>query len=142
MFRPQIQKTRVLVILAILNLAMVFIASNSTITADRQIGSRLAAALAACAQLSALPASQRMWSLQSLRRLMTSGYGATLNIPQMMLISQSSTNSSKVSHAIFPSKAVTLSSYLMSTVCASSVSYKVFTFPCINSFTSSSSLVL
>ena len=32
MFRPQIQKTRVLVILAILNLTMVFIASNSTIT--------------------------------------------------------------------------------------------------------------
>ena len=35
---------------------------------DKQIGSRLAAALAACAQLSALEASQRMWSLQSLRR--------------------------------------------------------------------------
>ena len=35
--------------------------------ADRLIGPRLAAALAACAQLSALPASQRMWSLQSLR---------------------------------------------------------------------------
>ena len=72
----------------------VYSSSNSTITADRQIGSRLAAALAACAQLSALPASQRMWSLQSLRRLMTSGYGATLNIPQMMLMSQSSTSSS------------------------------------------------
>ena len=72
----------------------VYSSSHSTITADRQIGSRLAAALAACAQLSALPASQRMWSLQSLRRLMTSGYGATLNIPQMMLMSQSSTSSS------------------------------------------------
>ncbi len=48
---------------------------------DKQIGSRLAAALAACAQLSALPASQRMWSLQSLRRLMmTSNYGLSLNI--------------------------------------------------------------
>ncbi len=48
---------------------------------DRQIGSRLAAALAACAQLSALPASQRMWSLQSLRRLMmTTSYGLSLNI--------------------------------------------------------------
>ena len=45
------------------------------------IGSRLAAALAACAQLSALQASQRMWSLQSLRRLMmTTNYGLSLNI--------------------------------------------------------------
>jgi len=32
MFRPQIQKTRVLVLLAILSLTMVFIASNSTVT--------------------------------------------------------------------------------------------------------------
>ena len=72
----------------------IYSSSSSTITTDRQIGSRLAAALAACAQLSALPASQRMWSLQSLRKLMTSGYGATLNIPQMMLMSQSSTSSS------------------------------------------------
>ena len=48
---------------------------------DKQIGARLAAALAACAQLSALPASQRMWSLQSLRRLMmTTNYGLSLNI--------------------------------------------------------------
>ncbi len=31
---------------------------------------RLAAALAACAQLSSLPATQRMWSLQSLRKLL------------------------------------------------------------------------
>jgi hypothetical protein len=54
---------------------------------NRPIGSsRLAAALAACAQLSALPASQRMWSLQSLRRLMSSSMGgslASLNIPQV-----------------------------------------------------------
>lgn len=58
---------------------------------DKQIGSRLAAALAACAQLSALPASQRMWSLQSLRRLMmTTNYGLSLNI---MSESQSSTAS-------------------------------------------------
>ena len=72
----------------------IYSSSNHTISTDRQTGSRLAAALAACAQLSALPASQRMWSLQSLRRLMTSGYGATLNIQQMMLMSQSSTSSS------------------------------------------------
>ena len=51
---------------------------------------RLAAALAACAQLSALPASQRMWSLQSLRRLMmATNQGLSLNI---MSESQSSTS--------------------------------------------------
>ena len=44
--------------------------------ADRLIGPRLAAALAACAQLSALPASQRMWSLQSLRN----SVGSILNL--------------------------------------------------------------
>lgn len=59
---------------------------------DKQIGARLAAALAACAQLSALPASQRMWSLQSLRRLMmTTNYGLSLNI---MSESQSSNSAS------------------------------------------------
>ncbi|XP_040568701.2 LOW QUALITY PROTEIN: E3 ubiquitin-protein ligase HERC2-like [Lepeophtheirus salmonis] len=51
---------------------------------DPLIGSRLAAALAACAQLSALPASQRMWALQSLRKLMSSTYGLSINIPQMV----------------------------------------------------------
>ena len=56
------------------------------------LGSRLAAALAACAQLSALQASQRMWSLQSLRRLMmTTNYGLSLNI---MSESQSSASAS------------------------------------------------
>ena len=54
----------------------------------RAIGSRLAAALAACAQLSSLGAAQRMWSLQTLRQLMTSGYGMSINIPA--LISESS----------------------------------------------------
>ena len=37
MFRPQIQKTRVLILLAILSLIMVFIASNSTVT-DTALG--------------------------------------------------------------------------------------------------------
>ena len=50
----------------------------------RTIGSRLAAALAACAQLSSLAASQRMWSLQTLRQLMTSGYGTSINIPALV----------------------------------------------------------
>ncbi len=44
--------------------------SASTPGSDRQIGSRLAAALATCAQLSSLSSGQRMWSLQTLRRLM------------------------------------------------------------------------
>lgn len=60
--------------------------------ADRQIGSRLAAALAACAQLSALPASQRMWSLQSLRKLLTSKCGFGLDVSQIIM-SESSTSS-------------------------------------------------
>ncbi len=44
--------------------------SPSSPSAERQVGSRLAAALATCAQLSSLSAAQRMWSLQTLRRLM------------------------------------------------------------------------
>ncbi|XP_026277054.2 E3 ubiquitin-protein ligase HERC2 [Frankliniella occidentalis] len=43
--------------------------------ADRHVVSRLAAALAACAQLSHLMSSERMWSLQSLRRLLRAGLG-------------------------------------------------------------------
>ena len=66
----------------------------------KTIGSRLAAALAACAQLSSLGesllrfnlefnilysgAAQRMWSLQTLRQLMTSGYGTSINIPELV----------------------------------------------------------
>ena len=50
------------------------ISSAAALQADRLIGPRLAAALAACAQLSALPASQRMWSLQSLRNSVGSIY--------------------------------------------------------------------
>lgn len=56
---------------------------------DRQIGPRLAAALAACAQLSALPAAQRMWSLQSLRKFMTHR-AVSLNISQMIMSSSTS----------------------------------------------------
>ncbi len=69
--------------------------SSSALTDDRLIGPRLAAALAACAQLSALPASQRMWSLQSLRKLMTfaaSSDALSLNISQMMQTSASSSS--------------------------------------------------
>lgn len=58
---------------------------------DRLNGSRLAAALAACAQLSALPASQRMWALQSLRKLMSSAQNY-LNISQMISGSSEATS--------------------------------------------------
>ena len=51
---------------------------------NKRIGTRLAAALAACAQLSTLEAAQRMWSLQTLRQLMTSGYGLSLNLSAMV----------------------------------------------------------
>ena len=52
--------------------------------AGRACGSRLAAALAACAQLSSLGAAQRMWSLQTLRQLMTTGPGLQLNVPALI----------------------------------------------------------
>jgi len=55
---------------------------------NKTIGSRLAAALAACAHLSSLGAPQRMWSLQTLRTLMTSGYGLSLNIPALVATSE------------------------------------------------------
>lgn len=53
--------------------------------ADRAIASRLAAALAACAQLSYLAPSQRMWILHQLRQLMTAGVGRSLNVSQLLL---------------------------------------------------------
>uniref|UniRef100_L7LWK3 HECT-type E3 ubiquitin transferase n=1 Tax=Rhipicephalus pulchellus TaxID=72859 RepID=L7LWK3_RHIPC len=53
--------------------------------ADRAIASRLAAALAACAQLSYLAPSQRMWILHQLRQLMTAGVGRSLNVSQLLV---------------------------------------------------------
>ncbi|XP_077868707.1 E3 ubiquitin-protein ligase HERC2-like [Saccoglossus kowalevskii] len=47
---------------------------------SHRIMPRLAAALAACAQLSSLGASQRMWALQRLRKLINTEYGAALNV--------------------------------------------------------------
>lgn len=57
--------------------------------ADRTIASRLAAALAACAQLSYLAPLQRMWVLHQLRQLMTAGVGKTLNVSQLLIHSPS-----------------------------------------------------
>uniref|UniRef100_A0A4D5RD81 HECT-type E3 ubiquitin transferase n=3 Tax=Ixodes scapularis TaxID=6945 RepID=A0A4D5RD81_IXOSC len=57
--------------------------------ADRTIASRLAAALAACAQLSYLAPLQRMWVLHQLRQLMTAGVGKTLNVSQLLVHSPS-----------------------------------------------------
>lgn len=54
------------------------------IPSERSVVSRLAAALAACAQLSSLAASQRMWALQRLRKLMTSAFGATINVHALL----------------------------------------------------------
>ncbi|XP_060607151.1 E3 ubiquitin-protein ligase HERC2-like isoform X1 [Ruditapes philippinarum] len=52
---------------------------------DRNIIARLAASLAACAQLSSLGAAQRMWALQKLRRLISANFGQTLNVNELLL---------------------------------------------------------
>ncbi|XP_048453850.1 E3 ubiquitin-protein ligase HERC2 [Rhincodon typus] len=51
---------------------------------NRSIVPRLAASLAACAQLSALAASHRMWALQRLRKLLTTEFGQTININRLL----------------------------------------------------------
>lgn len=51
---------------------------------DRSIVPRLAAALAACAQLSSLGAPQRMWALQKLRKIMAVNYGVSFNVNTLM----------------------------------------------------------
>ncbi|XP_033111225.1 E3 ubiquitin-protein ligase HERC2-like [Anneissia japonica] len=52
--------------------------------AGNQIIYRLAAALAACGQLSSLGANQRMWALQRLRKLIASEFGTTLNVDTIL----------------------------------------------------------
>ncbi|XP_046386640.1 E3 ubiquitin-protein ligase HERC2 isoform X3 [Ischnura elegans] len=59
-------------------------ASSPASLYDRGIVSRLAAALAACAQLGSLAAPQRMWSLQRLRRLLLSGLGKAVDMPSLL----------------------------------------------------------
>ncbi|XP_070553640.1 E3 ubiquitin-protein ligase HERC2-like isoform X2 [Ptychodera flava] len=51
---------------------------------SHRIMPRLAAALAACAQLSSLGAAQRMWALQRLRKLINTEYGPALNVDAIM----------------------------------------------------------
>ncbi|MEE6507642.1 hypothetical protein FKM82_027611 [Ascaphus truei] len=51
---------------------------------NRGIVPRLAASLAACAQLSALAAGHRMWALQRLRRLLTTEFGQSININRLL----------------------------------------------------------
>ncbi|GFS15828.1 E3 ubiquitin-protein ligase HERC2, partial [Elysia marginata] len=51
---------------------------------DRGIVPRLAAALAACAQLSSLGASQRMWALHKLRKIMAANFGNLINITALL----------------------------------------------------------
>ncbi|XP_075230176.1 E3 ubiquitin-protein ligase HERC2-like isoform X1 [Lycorma delicatula] len=50
----------------------------------RNLVTRLAAALAACAQLSSLGAAERMWCLEKLRELMCSPLGKLLDIPAFL----------------------------------------------------------
>lgn len=59
---------------------------------DRNIVARLAAALAACAQLSSLGALQRMWALKKLRMLM-SGNVDTASLVTSSSVEETSTNS-------------------------------------------------
>ncbi|KAL4692525.1 hypothetical protein H8959_016335 [Pygathrix nigripes] len=54
------------------------------LASDRSIVPRLAASLAACAQLSALAASHRMWALQRLGKLLTSEFGQSININRLL----------------------------------------------------------
>ncbi|OCT92505.1 hypothetical protein XELAEV_18015562mg [Xenopus laevis] len=51
---------------------------------NRSIVPRLAASLAACAQLSALAAGHRMWALQRLRKLLTTEFGQSININRLL----------------------------------------------------------
>ncbi|XP_019484450.1 PREDICTED: E3 ubiquitin-protein ligase HERC2 [Hipposideros armiger] len=54
------------------------------LASNRSIVPRLAASLAACAQLSALAASHRMWALQRLRKLLTTEFGQSINIHRLL----------------------------------------------------------
>ncbi|KAH9523229.1 E3 ubiquitin-protein ligase herc2 [Bulinus truncatus] len=54
------------------------------VSLDRNIIPRLAAALAACAQLSCLGANQRMWALHKLRKLMAANFGNLININALL----------------------------------------------------------
>ncbi|XP_071496413.1 E3 ubiquitin-protein ligase HERC2-like [Diadema antillarum] len=61
---------------------------------DKKIMPRLAAALAACAQLSTLAAAQRMWALQRLRKLIATEYKGHLNVDAILGQHESQSDSS------------------------------------------------
>ncbi|XP_012936715.1 E3 ubiquitin-protein ligase HERC2 [Aplysia californica] len=54
------------------------------VSLDRSIVPRLAAALAACAQLSCLGANQRMWALHKLRKILATSYSNLININALL----------------------------------------------------------
>ncbi|XP_076028585.1 E3 ubiquitin-protein ligase HERC2 isoform X2 [Oratosquilla oratoria] len=64
--------------------------------------SRLAAALALCAQLSSLAPSQRMWALKTLRKIVTTDLGSGLNIKAMLSSSYASNVTPTPSRPISP----------------------------------------
>ncbi|XP_063970630.1 E3 ubiquitin-protein ligase HERC2-like [Lytechinus pictus] len=61
---------------------------------DKKIMPRLAAALAACAQLSTLAAAQRMWALQRLRKLISTEFKGHLNVDAILCQHEQQTDSS------------------------------------------------
>nr|CAD7446271.1 unnamed protein product [Timema bartmani] len=69
-------------------LVMCLLDSRLNLSSDRILVTRLATALASCAQLSSLAAPQRMWALHKLRRLMVSRLGRLLDIPGLLKMEQ------------------------------------------------------
>ncbi|XP_074649618.1 E3 ubiquitin-protein ligase HERC2-like [Tubulanus polymorphus] len=67
-----------------IELVMCLLDFRLEMSSDRNIIPRLAAALAACAQLSSLGASQRMWALQKLRTLINTFFGPNINITTLL----------------------------------------------------------
>ncbi|XP_064637694.1 E3 ubiquitin-protein ligase HERC2-like isoform X2 [Lineus longissimus] len=67
-----------------IELVMCLLDFRLEVSSDRNIMPRLAAALASCAQLSSLGASQRMWALQKLRSLISTNFGAGLDISALL----------------------------------------------------------
>ncbi|XP_052278368.1 E3 ubiquitin-protein ligase HERC2-like [Dreissena polymorpha] len=64
---------------------------------ERNIMARLAGSLAACAQLSSLNASQRMWALQKLRRLISVNFDQSFNINDLLASPQPDTSDQELS---------------------------------------------
>ncbi|XP_049844846.1 E3 ubiquitin-protein ligase HERC2 [Schistocerca gregaria] len=69
-------------------LVMCLLDARLLMNSDLNLVTRLAAALASCAQLSTLSASQRMWALQRLRRLLVTRLGRTLDVGALLRAEQ------------------------------------------------------